>query len=270
MKEQDIPKQIFCFDFDGTILKQDIRKRLSKNFNIMTLPILTTYTSKNDAKLNEQYEEIKSYLSELKCNIKHKIYNPDLFTNAFNTLIKQGHKVFITSLSAYPGLIKLTLENLELTEEILEQITILSGVIKEEDHEETGKNTHITEIKKMLMIETINNNLITLIDDDHRCVWAAEKKGYNTLHVTPHNLEQSILNLLTYRYETILVQSEFEVMHLNNLENSIDNINVSSLSELTEILSHKELSETDLNSTQCSSLSELNEIPSSNTLLGHC
>ena len=157
-------KYLFCWDFDNTIIKGN-----SHDF----------FDTKN-IKGKVPKELIDKFLADEDNGLR----DPVNLLSAIRMTLKYGHKIAITSLSEYPEVIEAALQKLDLSEDEINKIKIITGP---SSTLYPGKLKHIK--KAMDHFGMTAKQSVYLIDDNEENCSLAKKNGYGAIKVETKDTE---------------------------------------------------------------------------------
>lgn len=115
---------------------------------------------------------------------ENEVKAPEKLKEVLEKIHNLNHKIAITTYSAYPEIVALTLKSIGLSEEILNNIEIVFGRPEGIRPNIDGKNLHIKEALRKFNIDE-NSKKVILIDDTVINTKLAKILGYQTIEATP-------------------------------------------------------------------------------------
>ncbi|HEY2566206.1 MAG TPA: hypothetical protein VGH95_00645 [Candidatus Aquirickettsiella sp.] len=160
-------KKLFVIDFDGTIVSGHTHNTIIKAQN-----------TDDPEYVNGSWAVVHGFPI---------IGSPNAWKNNFETLNQQGHYMAIASFNGYGSIISEFLKKMDLAEEVIEKINIITGLPA--DPKTANKNEYIQQAIEDAIKESGEKKDFSgdpedvfLIDDSKKNIKAASEKGYQVIH----------------------------------------------------------------------------------------
>lgn len=176
-------KMVVWLDFDGTMVTGNLTRKLEQEFIFTPIGCGIAVNGALLLGLKQPgYEpsDIAKRTVEILAdsNSRIKIHEPEMQKEFFKYCLSRLEKcqIIIHTLSQYPAAVTATLRILELNEEQIKKIVIISGM---EDKGVEGKTGHIWIGERLCPTKNKGKNIF--VDDDANNIEAAEKQGFQTV-----------------------------------------------------------------------------------------
>lgn len=158
------PRVLVCWDFDGTLVKGHFHNTLDEmqvRYGRATL------------------EHVEMLIA------RFGLKNPEEVCDSIRQTIVKGGYVSIVSFTKYPEMIKPTLQNMGLEEELLEKVYIRGDFPADGPQSPTCKEEHIQDAMRHFGMDVINDaDKVILADDNLANVFKAKNDKHYGVHVS--------------------------------------------------------------------------------------